>query len=70
MSGTHEIEKAEQQIFGWVAAKRGDTLTQLIRSMGLTYEEWRYLSTNAAVFYLNEAEFSEITEYFAEEERI
>jgi len=47
-----ELEKAEQQLFGYYSAKMGETLTQLVKGMGLTYKEYCELNENGTIDYL------------------
>jgi len=58
------VEKAEQQLTGFIHAKRGYNLTTLVDSMGLTEKEWNNIKFNASILGLNENEVSEIDEYF------
>ena len=58
------IEKAEQQLTGFVHAKRGFSIESLIESMGLTKKEWRKIRFNATTLGLNEDEISEINSFF------
>ncbi len=63
-----ELEKAEQQILGFIEAKRGGTLTSLIRSMGLAIEEFEGMVSLKMVTYLREDELKEIRYNCREEE--
>lgn len=47
-----DLEKAEQQIYGWNHARQGYSLFDLILGMGLTIEEWDQLRENGMVDYL------------------
>ena len=57
-----ETKMAEQQLFGFISAKRGDSLLTLIDNMGLQIEEWQEIRKE--VLYLSINEIEEIDEYF------
>lgn len=59
-----EIEKAEQQLTGYVHAKRGYNIESLIESMGLKEKEWKRIRFDAKVLGLNEDEIDAINKYF------
>jgi len=59
-----EIIKADQQLTGYVHAKRGYDLESLIGAMALTKEEWGILKKEYLVLkYLNDQEIAEIDNY-------
>jgi len=47
-----QLEKAEQQLLGYYSAKSGETLTQLVAGMGLTYKEYCRLNEDGMIDYL------------------
>lgn len=64
-----EIEKAEQQLTGYVHAKRGYDIESLVSSMGLTENEWSKIRFDAKSLGLNEREIAEVDEYFENESK-
>ena len=57
-----EIDLSEQQILGYVHAKRGFCLTSLVEAMALKKVEWETIKRE--VTYLTKAEVDEIDNYF------
>lgn len=59
-----EIIKAEQQLIGYVHARRGFDLESLIGAMALKKEEWEILKKEYSVLeYLHDHEIAEIENY-------
>lgn len=63
-----EIEKAEQQLLGYYHGKT-ESVTHLIIGMGLKKHEWEIIKRDYSLGYLTEDDFSEIEEYFEEEQK-
>lgn len=62
-----EVEKAEQQLTGYIHAKRGFNLHALLDSMGMSEKEWDSIKFTAKILGLNDSEIQEIDEYFAKQ---
>jgi len=45
-----ELIKAEQQLFGFVASSKGDSIVDLVSAMKLTQEEWNKLRDGDASY--------------------
>ena len=59
------VHQADQQLTGFIEAKRGTNLIQLIESMGLELFEWKILKKGHNVkSYMNEDEIDEINNHF------
>jgi hypothetical protein len=56
-----QIEKAEQQLIGFIHAKSGYDLVSLIKDMGLTADEWEKIKSNG--MHIPNEMRSEIDEY-------
>lgn len=56
-----QIEKAEQQLIGFIHAKSGYDLKSLISGMGLTVDEWEKIKSNG--MYIPADIRAEIEEY-------
>jgi hypothetical protein len=58
-----QIDLAGAQIMGWSYGKHGNSLTALVKSIGLKKKEWLKIKKDFPSF-LNESEKKEIDEYF------
>lgn len=58
----HELDKAEQQLLGFINGKREYSLRELIESMGLTKKEWQSIKNERPIVmdYLKPDEVEEI----------
>lgn len=65
-----EVEKAEQQITGYVHAKRGYSLESLADSMGLTESEWENIKFNSQILGMNADEVEELDEWVSNQKKL
>ena len=61
MDISNQILFAEQQLFGFYSARRGETLPNLVKSMGLTRKEFETLIDQDMLDYLSIDEKDEIS---------
>lgn len=54
------LDFAEQQLVGFIAAKRGDSLTRLVEAMALSFDEWGELEENGSLGFLTQEENDEV----------
>lgn len=58
---TSLLDMADAQILGFVSHRNGSSLTDLVRVMGLTPQEWKILKNEySTTAYLSEADMLEI----------
>lgn len=64
-----ELEKAEQQIYGWNCCRIGEGIVSLIIGMGLTKAEWNRILSEGRIEYLPEYVKDRVTDYFYDKEK-
>lgn len=58
------LNQAEQQLVGFIHAKKGYSLAELIQGMGLTKREWKRMKEIYRLSFLSERDKKEIDEFF------
>lgn len=63
MGITKMEQLAEAQILGYYSCENGESIADLVCSMGLTKKEWKHLKQDTTIDYLPDSFKQEIEEY-------